>query len=237
MSTAFSINDFMSEIKTRGVVRQHTFVVTMSPPPALNEYVGRTRPLTLRCEAASIPDVALATQEILRYGYGPLESAPYNAVFSGVNLTFVLDKNSFVYRYFYRWINSVVNFNTNQGMVGSNPDTGHNPYFINFKDNIVTEIMITMFDEQTQPIIQTKLHKAYPKAISAIDLNWGTNNDIVRLNVAMGFREFSSTVVGNIRSPVDRPDVYDKSASSRPLAEQSGAASRFGLGALGGLQA
>lgn len=227
MSRAFSINDFMSEIKTRGVVRQHTFVVTMSPPPVLSEFAGRTRSLSLRCEAASIPDVALATQEILRYGYGPLESAPYNAVFTGVNLTFVLDKTSFVYRYFYRWISSVVNFNTNRGMQGSNPDTKHKPYFVNFKDNVVTEVMITMFDEQTQAIIQTKLHKAYPKAISAIDLNWGTNNDIVRLNVAMGFREFSSELVnGSISSPVPRSDVNTNT--------QTAAADLFGTGARAG---
>lgn len=230
MSSAFSINDFVSEIKTRGVVRQHTFVVTMTAPQALvSQFGDKTRILSLRCESASIPDVSLATQEILRYGYGPMESAPYNAVFSGVNLSFVLDKTSLVYRYFYAWLNSVVNFNTSKGIAGLDRDTNFRPYQVSYKNMITTDVNITMFDEQTRPIIQTTLHRAFPKSISAIDLNWGTNNDIVRLNVAMGFREFSSvTQDGDITPPVTTPDVYDVSEASRPISD------RYGLGGRGG---
>jgi hypothetical protein len=222
MSTmAFSIASFMTEVSSRGVLRPNQFVVTMGIPRCMSVTPDENKVLTMRCESASIPDVALATQEIMRYGYGPLESTPYTAVFSGVNLTFVLDKTSLIYRYFNRWMQSIVNFNLEGGSLNDTfTSTGIarntlNAYEVGYKDDYTTGVNITVFDEQTRPRIQTTLHSAYPKAISAIDLNWGST-DVVRMNVAMAFREYHTNTSRVIPSPVITPEV--EAATNRSIA-------------------
>lgn len=221
MTTSFSIASFMTEMNSRGVLRPNQFVVTMGIPPCMAVTTDENKVLTMRCESASIPDVTLATQEIMRYGYGPMESTPYTAVFSGVNLTFVLDKTSLVYRYFNRWMQSVVNFNLNDGSMDSQFTTNGlarntlNAYEVGYKDDYTTSVNITVFDEQTVPRIQTTLHSAYPKAISAVDLNWGST-DVVRMNVALAFREYYTNTGRVIPSPVASPEV--EAATNRSLA-------------------
>lgn len=213
MSTqSFSIASFMSEINNRGVLRPNQFVVTVGTPKCMALSTTEGKVLTMRCESASIPDITLATQEIMRYGYGPMESTPYTAVFSGVNLTFVLDRTSFIYRFFNRWMQSVVNFNLDGGSMDSTFTTNGsvrntlNAYEVGYKDDYTTSVNITVFDEETVPRIQTTLHSAYPKAISAVDLNWGST-DVVRMNVALAFREYSTNTNRDIIRPVPTPDV------------------------------
>lgn len=245
MTTSFSIASFMSEINTRGVLRPNQFVVTMGIPNCLSVSTTENKILTMRCESASIPDVTLATQEIMRYGYGPMESTPYTAVFSGVSLTFVVDKTSLIYRYFNRWMQSIVNFNLPDGSMDKTYTTSGrgganvlNAYEVGYKDDYVTNVNITVFDEQTVPRIQTTLHNAYPKAINAIDLNWGST-DVIRLSVALGFREYYTNTSRSIPSPVTSPEI--ERTSNATLASIVGTQrnenytdERYGLGARGG---
>lgn len=219
----FNINDFKTEMWNTGVVRPHSFIVDMNPPKVLQDAGGfnNTRRLSMRCESAQLPDVTLGTQEILRYGYGPMEGAPYTAVFSGVSLTFVLDRTSYVYRFFYHWLNSIVNFNTSRGMRGVSPlNRDMKAYEVGYKDDITTDISINVFDEFARPVIVSTMHRAFPKAINAMDLNWGSVNDVVKMTVALSFREFSSQIMDNPQPVMESPFSSDVANGRAPQPTQ-----------------
>lgn len=222
----FDINAFKSEMWNNGVVRPHSYYAFFGIPKALfdarDPAFKNTRHLSMRCESASLPDVTLATQEVLRYGYGPMESVPYTAVFTGVTMTFVLDRTSRVYKFFYSWMNTIVNFNTSKGMATTNPqrlqaaDTVMTAYDVGYKDNVTTDIVISIQDEFARPIIQNTLYKAYPRAINAVDLNWGNNNDVVRLTIPFAFRDFSSEMIKQPQPLMDSPLSADVASGKAP---------------------
>ena len=213
----FDINAFKTEMWNNGVVRPHSYYAFFGIPRVLfNAGFKDTKQLSMRCEAASLPDVTLATQEITRYGYGPMESAPYMAVFSGVTMSFVMDRTTRIYKFFYEWVNSIVNFNTSKGMASTNGTTGMRAYHVGYKDDVTTDIVISVQDEFARPIIQNTLYKAYPKAINAVDLNWGNNNDIVRLTIPFGFRDFSSVITEQPQPLMSSPMSSDVAAGRAP---------------------
>lgn len=212
----FDINAFKTEIWNNGVIRPHSYYAFFGIPNSLRRAgFTDTKQLSMRCESASLPDVTLGTQEILRYGYGPMESAPYTAVFTGATMTFVLDRTSRIYRYFYLWLNTIVNFNTSNGMdrpllmKQSNINSNFNnlkPYEVGYKDDITTDIVISVQDEFARPVIQTTLYKAYPKAMNAIDLNWASQDDVVKVSIPFTFRDFSTTMYDNPQPLMSSPE-------------------------------
>jgi hypothetical protein len=199
-TSGFNLNSFMTDIRTRGVVRPHSFLVVIDPPFALlskNYSASYMKRIVIRCEAASLPSMALTTQEFMRYGYGSLETIPYNVSFEPVNLSFILDSQAEIYSFWYRWLNSIVNFNFSGG-IGGTIEYGNvnmKAYEVGYKANYASKIHILLYNEESKNIIEVTLHQAFPSALSEVSLNWESNNEIVKLNVPISYRDFSVSTV------------------------------------------
>jgi hypothetical protein len=217
----FKLSQFRSEIESRGVMRTNTFHVSFAAPPAIRG--GPTSRLldnsasdvpmdrmSLRCESVQLPGMGFATIDgPPRMGYGPIEAIPYGAVFDDITCTFLVDARGDVHRFFYRWMNSIVNFHsrgqTGFDVSGRGPVTAMKPYEVNYKDNTVTDLTIDVYDTGTgvntaatgattdrtgQRVLSAKVYRAFPKLLPSLDMSWNSTDEIVRLSIPFNYTDF-----------------------------------------------
>lgn len=184
----FNINDFTSDIRTRGIVRTNSFLAYIVPPVGLQAKYKDTKNFIIRCDSASIPSASFLNYELFRYGYGIQESAPYSVQFEPINLSFIMDSQAEIYTFFYRWMNIIVNYNTRNNL---NSPTKHLPYEVGYKSDYKSTVRVVVYNEKAQNIIEITLYDAFPMSISEIQMNWAAENEIVKINVPMYYRDFS----------------------------------------------
>ncbi len=112
--------DFQREIVHNGVLESSKFFVRIDPtetlPPAGD--VQLLRALSLRAINAKFPGIHMMTKDdISRYGYGPIEKAPYNAQFSDSGLSFIVDVRGKVYSFWYKWLKYIVACDSSESML------------------------------------------------------------------------------------------------------------------------
>lgn len=225
----FNIDNFTSDIRTRGIVRTNSFLAYIIPPAGLQDVYKDTKNFIIRCDSASIPSASFLNYELYRYGFGVQESAPYSVQFEPINLSFIMDSQAEIYTFFYQWMNTIVNYNTKEGINKPIQSPGHKPYEVGYKDNYATNVRVAVFNEKAQNILEITLNDAFPMSISEIQMNWSADNEIVRINVPMYYRDFtiktnkpvqldetnnvlSSTVSG---ANVYRPGIIDELNAQR----------------------
>lgn len=187
---SFNIGSFMADIRTRGIVRSHSFMVNIVPPAVLRDRWPNTRNILIRCDSAALPAANFQMAELYRHGYGPQEASPHNVQFEPVNLTFIMDSQAEIYTFWYTWLNKIFNFNRSKGLDA--PDGNQLPYEMNYKDDYSTEIKVLIYNEAAENIIQATLMAAYPMGMSETSFNWATTDDFVRLNIPITYRDFYS---------------------------------------------
>jgi len=179
---AFKISEFTTDINKRGVLHTHSFDAVFRKPECMSSTKTSPASLTVRCESASMPGVTLASAEgPPRLGVGPNEQQPYGVTFDDITLGFLVDRKSEIYQYFYRWMNCIVNYNTSNGERG---------YEVGYRQNFMTEIFVTLYDSSQKPIQKMTMRRAYPKSISAIDLNWDAQGTLVKLSIPFSYKTY-----------------------------------------------
>jgi hypothetical protein len=187
------INKFRSTISAKnGLLRTNKFYVEIGPPPMMagagNE-VAKIIPFLT--EATNVPGMSLATSEIRRYGYGPIERKPYAPVFTDQTFTFLGDGTGQVHQFFYSWMNGIVK---SDRMPYSSFGVGYNglrPFEVEYKSEYATDIRITVLDEANKKVIVVILHEAYPIFMGDTALSWADNDNIMRFPVTFTFFNWS----------------------------------------------
>jgi hypothetical protein len=157
--------------------------------------------ISLRCESVQMPGMSFATIDgPPRFGYGPIEAIPYGTIFDDVSCSFIVDARGDIHRFFYRWVNTIVNFHSRgqsqikdaKGVVSK-----MRTFEVGYKDQFCTDIQITVYDGVEggpstggNRIMTATLYRAFPKLLPSFDLNWGTNDDIVRLTIPFAYTDF-----------------------------------------------
>lgn len=194
-STKFDINRFKADISNRGVLRNHHFDVSINLPAShyIKGLYTNTDLVSIRCEAASIPGMSLATIDAQpKYGYGPVEAFPYSVMYDQINLTFLVDKNSWIHKFFYDWISCVVNFNNANGLDSavSHGSSVFKTYEVGYKSKYQAELVLNVYNEQNQRVQKVIMQRAFPKAINQIDMGWENTDSVMKLMIPFSFREF-----------------------------------------------
>lgn len=195
--SAFSINEFRTELNYNGVLRQHSYLVVFNNPAILNGatnflegYTGSdrtdTRFLTLRCDSVTVPGVNFfTTEDIRRYGYGPVERRPYLPTFNPITLSFIVDKQAKVIEYFYAWTNGIVDHDVSRGVVNNQTK----PYFLNYKNKYISKSMsIWVYDENFMKQYLITLRDVYPITITDTPLSWG-DGEVMKFNVTLQYTD------------------------------------------------
>jgi len=183
------LNNFLGTVsKLRGFSRPAYFYVEIAPPLMMRGDSDSARSLSLLCESANLPGVSLATSDIRRYGYGPIEKKPYAPIFVDTTLTFFADASGLVQKFFYKWMNGIVKFDEMPygplGQVGANQLA---PFEVNYKEQYSTDILVTTVDESNNDIITVRFTEAFPFFMGDISLGWGDTDSISRLPVTFTY--------------------------------------------------
>ena len=198
----FKLSDFIADTNKNGVLKENKFIATFDVPeylrnrPDLPEY--NMHDLSLRCETAIIPGLQFASIDgPPRFGYGPIEHNPYNVVYEDVYLTVLLDAKGSEHRFFYDWMNTIVNFHSQgQSLIGAakdpiGPVRGMEPYEVGYRDKYATNFHIDIYQDidHEKSAITFKAYNSFPKAIAPLQLSW-EGTQLLRLQIIMTYTDF-----------------------------------------------
>ena len=198
---AFEISKFRTEIDTRGILKTNRFLVKFGVPESLGgpsgQYGSKSEMLSLRCDSVQWPGVSFMTMDTPpRAGYGATELIPYAPIFEDITLNFVVDKKSETHKFFFNWMNSIVNLQS-QGQSRLSVSRGPSAFEVGYKNKYSTDIEITMYREtgvgDDHAVMTAKLYRAFPKALPSFELNWGSENEALRMNVPFAYSDYFIT--------------------------------------------
>jgi len=185
------LNNFLANThKLNGFSRPSLFYVEIVPPKSMFGTAERdnAKSLAFLSESANLPGVSLATTDVRRYGYGPTERKPYAPIFVDTTITFLVDNKGVVQSFFYKWINSIVKFDT---VVGGNGSVFNNrlinPFEVNYKDDYSSDIIITTVDDSNNDIVNVRYTKAFPIFMGDISLGWNDTDSVARLPITFTY--------------------------------------------------
>ena len=182
---AFNINEFRSQIASRGLAKSSLFYVTITVPASLNNTLGSiidSNTLSFFCDTASLPGMEFGTVDYKKHGYGKSYKRPVEFNESTLPLIFMVDAEFGVVKYFHRWMQSIFNYN-NGSAVREDPQ-GKLPYEFEYHDNYAATIEIFVFStNDTQKVYKYKFSKAYPMNIGEVNVAWEINDQIMKLPV------------------------------------------------------
>lgn len=147
-----------------------------------------------RAHSFPIPSVNFATSEIRRYGVGSIEKKPYLPLFTDINIDFIGDSDGNIHKFFYMWMNSIINF-TELPKQGAKKDTfSKDPFAVAFKEEYITTIELKTFNDMQEELAVIRLFDCFPTALGEIQYNWGDENTLVRFPVSFNFTHWSYNI-------------------------------------------
>ena len=131
------------------------------------------------CESVSLPTKGIASNA--HDVYGPPREIPYRETFTEAALSFIVDDNFTIKRFFDQWQEKIIN-----------PETGN----VNYWNNFVATINITRLSNdatsfaEASNMYKIELREAYPSAVGEIALGHTQGNEILRLSVTFKYRKW-----------------------------------------------
>lgn len=199
----FNLNNFRSDISKNGVLQTNKFLVAFNSPSCMqNVYFGTNqgtnyastteRLIQVRAESVKVPGVALLQSDINRYGIGPSQKMPFSARFTENSITFISDRNSQIYTYFYTWMNKIFDFSGSsyESNIGAS-------YATEYKDNYVTDLHVYVYDNSGNQVNDIVMYRAFPESINDINLSWNDNNNLMKITVSISYRDWAMVGVSN----------------------------------------
>lgn len=183
-TTSFNLDKFTSTIKNKSLARTNRFEVFIIPPAVLTSSTDGSL-VSLYCEQASIPSLTIATKGFKIFG--PTYQRPMTSDYGGdgIALTFHVDRDMQVRKFFEDWMHYIVN-----------PST----FTVGYQMNYITSIFIRQLDEQDNVTHEIELLEAFPRNMNIMDLNHASSNQTHRLNILFAYRYWIN--VDTAKSPV-----------------------------------
>jgi len=183
------LSNFIANINVLDGVQKTTYFYVEIPLPRIYGNNAQSQTLSLLCDSASLPGVSLATSEIRRYGFGPVEKKPYAPVFVDASMSFISDGHGAVQNIFDQWMKRIVNFTSMpyEGSISTKIAKQINPFEVSYKDDYSTEIFIVTVNDQNDEITTTILNRAYPIFMGDVSLSWADTDSFVRIPVTFTY--------------------------------------------------
>lgn len=177
--------------RVAGPQRTNLFVVEISPPQMLNNFIDASKTLTFLTESCNLPGVSLATSEIKRHGYGVAEKKPYLPIFTDQSFSVIADNKGVAHRFFYKWLNGIVQYDSPFGDASNY--AGLRPFQVNYKDNYKSNVTITTYDEFERKVIVVQLYEAFPIFLGDMAFNWSDIDGIARMPITFTYLNWART--------------------------------------------
>jgi hypothetical protein len=197
---AFNVSEFRSAIDDKGLMRTNKFLVQFPIPAKIRSQLPDTfqgQKLSFFCKSMPLPGIGILTNDIYRYGYGPLERRPYGTVVNDIMSQFYVDSENMVRRWFRNWTRLIINPDTSKGINSTWSVTGQSAYEISYKEDYAVDIRITAFDPEGIPRVSVVLIEAYPNFVGDIVQDWEHKNQNMIMPVAFTFRDWYEETIGS----------------------------------------
>lgn len=188
--TTPSFYKFIAAVKTQGVARRNRYVVDIIPPthPRMSD-VRRTVQLTsLYCHKAFLPAININT---LPYKiFNEERQVPYKREFGKFALTFYVDNDLKIKKFFDRWINCIVN-----------PETRTISYYNSYigtmnirtvqvqQENVVADEWGVVRQATDVYPYTIEMYEVYPTSIEAVSLD-ANSTDEMELSVNFNYKYY-----------------------------------------------
>lgn len=200
------LSNFIANINVLDGVQRTAYFYVEIPLPRIYGNNAQSQLLSLLCDSASLPGVSLATSEVRRYGFGPIEKKPYAPVFVDASMSFISDGYGSVQNIFDQWMKRIVNFTSlpYEGSVSTKNLKQINPFEVSYKRDYCTDIFIVNVNDQNDEITTTILNEAYPIFMGDVALSWADTDQIARIPVTFTYYNWSRKRF-NIRQEINAP--------------------------------
>jgi hypothetical protein len=155
-----------------GFARTNFFAVTFNGPASITPDPVIVNAL---CESAQLPGRSISTFE-----HGMIRHAikrPYGYINDDVTLTFYVTNDFYIKKLWEAWLNTVINDVNDK---------------VGYRDDYAQDIVISVLNLNHNEIHQVTLTKAYPITINAIELNNGSENELMRLTVTLTYEDYTT---------------------------------------------
>ena len=219
---AFNINEFSSKIQSYGgLARNNTFEVTFSPsdiadPLFSSEFPGSD--LRFFCSNVTVPGISLATFDYRPTNVEMPQSIPFAMNHEQLETVFMVDDKHNVLRYFHKWMERVINYNTAgdgatllTGLRGS--DGIQQPYEIGYKNDYTKIMTVRKFSrnilatnvigESRFQLYTYKFEGVYPVQVGSLNLAWAENDTYTTLPVSFSYSSMKVSLNGEETSTID----------------------------------
>ena len=201
----FTLNDFQSQVFSKGLAENNKFEMLIAAPPVLaNVGTSLFGLVNMMCEISNFPPLNLMVRTMNLYG--PAHQRPISIDYGGdgIAASFYLDREMNVKRFFDIWMQSIVNASTDN---------------VSYQNDYITNIVIRQLSDGRGGLQNTatfnprgvteeatyavQLEEAFPRSMNLVDLNTGSQNQISRLTVVFAFRKWKYETYGP-QSPFSR---------------------------------
>lgn len=201
---AFNLSEFKAQIASRGLAKNNLAMAQITLPSTmkfLEQNIG-TRELTFLCRTMSLPELSFTTQEIRPYGFGKVEHRPGDFVHGPLNCIFMMDSDFGTMKFFQRWMQGVMNFNTYDGHDREDPQ-GKLPYEFAYKEDYAATVEILVYSgNDASKVYYYKFGNVFPTVLGTIDVDWGNDTEIMTLPVSFEYDKFKvdALELGQVRA-------------------------------------
>jgi len=206
----FSINEFRSNVLNKGLLKNNLYLAYFEPKSKIS------RELVFYTSNIQIPAADLATVDIRRYGYGPIERYPYRPLFAGdMNMDFYTEaSDKSVMQEMFKNLSRTSNFmnygdfavdssKTDVPVPGTEDENtglptqtskGPEPYLVEYRDNISFNIEVYVYNENSDKIITYRFRDCFVRMVGSVGLSWEQDNTLIKTSVGFAFTDFSVNV-------------------------------------------
>ena len=188
---SFNLSQFIGAVREDSFARVNRFEVFITPPAGMiNKNRTNAEAVSLYCEMASLPPVNISTKSFKIFG--PTYQRPFGAEYGGegISLTFHVDRDMQVKKFFDDWTATVVD-----------PDTG----LVGFQEEYISTLTLRQLDEQDNVTYEIELSEAFPRSVNLLELNNSAQNQTHRLNVLFAYRYWKDVNREFQTTPIDIP--------------------------------
>ena len=226
---AFNINTFKENVNSYGYAKNNKFEVFVQAPRILQNSTLNTNGierttdtinnvLRYRIDQVRAPGAFLLSTDTNRYGVGPTQKMPFNSQFSDTTFSILVDQRTFLWDFWYNWINAIFNFN-GQEPNGNNLFTGGRipKYTLKYKDEYSTVMMIVIYNDFGETVKTINLYDAFPSSIAEIPLAWNDTQGLMRLAITITYSQFSFVGSDITTNNLPAPTISASFADTSPI--------------------
>ena len=201
---SFNVAVFKSQIDSAGgLSTSNKFIVTIMPPQwlisgASEEIKARmeidanvTSTMSFFCDSTNLPGKSLTTMDYLPQGFGATHKMQYGITQAPITLTFLMDANQKIMKFFQLWLQEIVNTGSSfDGILASYKDRLDHEF--SYKSNYATTLTIDVFAADGESRMTYEFLDAYPVQIGDVALGWEQNDTISKLPIEFTYSTYTT---------------------------------------------